>query len=59
MLQGVKQGCFLSPLLFSLYINDLHECLPGGVNVAGTLVKVLLDAEDLIILVESEVELQR
>ena len=48
--QGIKQSCLLSPLLFCLYINDLHECLPGGVNVADTLVKVLLYADDLIIL---------
>ena len=58
VLQGVKQGCLWSPLLFSLYINDLHECLPGGVIVADTLVKVLLYVDDLIILSESELELQ-
>ena len=57
VLQGVKQGCLPSPLLFSLYINDLHECLAGGVN-AGTLVKILLYANDLLMLAKSEVELQ-
>lgn len=56
--QGVKQGCLLSPILFSLYINDLHECLPDGVNISGVTVKVLLYADDLVILSDSPKKLQ-
>lgn len=36
---GVKQGCILSRLLFSLYAYDLADELPHGVNVADTNVK--------------------
>ena len=55
---GVKQGCILSPVLFSLYINDLVEYLPLGVTVAGINVKILLYADDIVLLADSPNDLQ-
>lgn len=50
---GVKQGCILSPILFALYLNDLAEALPGGVNVVDEPIKILLYADDIVILSDS------
>lgn len=52
--RGVRQGCVLSPLLFSLFMNDFDELMPGGVEVRGTKIKCLLYADDIAILSESE-----
>jgi hypothetical protein len=61
---GVKQGDPLSPLLFGLLI-DRFEGFMGehaplvGVDIAGSRVRVLFYADDLVLLAESAEDLQR
>ena len=57
--QGVKQGCLLSPLLFSIYLNDLSDALPCGITVGGTNIKVLMYADDIVLLSDSPDKLQQ
>jgi hypothetical protein len=52
---GVKQGCPLSPLLFGLYIDALEPRIAAlddddGPDLAGTPVKLLLYADDLVLM---------
>ena len=49
--KGIKQGCGLSPLLFSLYMAGLGEKLHAmkeGVNFSGQVVSALFFADDLV-----------
>lgn len=61
-LKGVRQGCNLSPLLFSLFISDLESHLSantaGSIRLANRNVQLLLFADDLALLADSHKGLQ-
>jgi hypothetical protein len=59
---GVKQGCILSPTLFSAYINDLADrinSLNCGVPFDDFCLSLLLYAEDIALIALDETSLQR
>lgn len=55
---GVKQGCLLSPILFALYLNDMHECLGGGLNIDEINIRLLMYADDIVIIADDPQVLQ-
>ena len=59
---GLRQGCPLSPLLFNCFVNDLAETIKAigkGISIDnGEKVCILLYADDVILLAESEDDLQ-
>ena len=60
---GVKQGCPLSPTLFGIYIDEITDFIAReggtGVVLGDTQVRILLYADDIVLLSESEHDLQR
>ena len=58
---GVKQGCVLSPTLFSMFVNDLVGDIKGlgkGVQCDVYSFTSLLYADDLVIIADKEEDLQ-
>ena len=59
---GLRQGCILLPLLFSLYVNSLVYKLKEaevGVKCGSQVIPVLLYADDTVILAEDERSMRR
>ncbi len=57
---GLKQGCTISQTLFNLYINGLVRVIKEsgiGINVGGEIIALLLYADDIVLLAESQQEL--
>ena len=59
---GLKQGEIMSPLLFSLFIDDIELYLQGdtssGLNLGDVQILLLLFADDMVILSENPNDLQ-
>ena len=59
---GVKQGCLLSPTLFNVFINSLIgeiKKLGLGVRCGEVLLAILMFADDIALIAETEQELQK
>ena len=59
--RGVRQGCLLNPLLFTLSLNDLDSKINDvstGVRLGDRNICTLLYAEDLVLLANSADDLQ-
>ena len=60
--RGVRQGCVLSPLLFSIYTEELAARVRDsglGIRVKDDRLGILLYADDVVILAENEEMLQK
>jgi len=59
VLNGVKQGCIMSPCLFNIAMSDLqnmlHEC--PGVNIGDTTVHGLFYADDIVLIAKNDHDL--
>ena len=58
---GLRQGCILSPILFSIFIDGLAEVVKkeGGARYGKLIVSLLLFADDIVLVAENAKMLQK
>ena len=59
---GVKQGCIISPTLFSILMKDLSDMLKKeniGVSFSSKIINALMYADDVALIAESESDLRK
>ena len=59
---GVRQGCIISPIMFTLFLTDVQNFISlgsHGIDIETIKLFVLLFADDLVIFAETVIELQR
>ena len=62
VMSGVKQGDIISPILFSMYLNDLATGIKNlncGIDISGFNCSILLYADDIVLVAPSEESLQK
>ena len=59
--KGVRQGCVLSPALFTLYTDIIFRNIDQrpGIKIGGHTINNLRYADDTVLLAENETELQQ
>ena len=59
---GVRQGCVLSPILFSIFINGMAKDIIEsgiGIPIRKKLISMLLYADDIVLLTKNQKYLQK
>ena len=58
---GLRQGCILSPILFSTFIDGLADVVKkeGGARYGKLIVSLLLFADDIVLVAENAKMLQK
>ena len=59
---GVRQGCVISPMLFDVFVDQLARevrALKLGVAAADGRLSLLLYADDIVLMADSQKDLQR
>ncbi len=58
---GLRQGCILSPILFTLFINDLRDVIERmnkGVKIGTRRISILFFADDIVLLANNKQDLE-